>query len=90
MDVIGTLQKKQLLRVDEAAKILNVSRWTVYRWVEAGRHTLGCRQLENFQPYCGRLDRPSLCRSNPGREYRSVTQARSAQVARGERTISSP
>lgn len=37
MDVIGTLQKKQLLRVDEAAKILNVSRWTVYRWVEAGR-----------------------------------------------------
>lgn len=37
MDVIGTLQKKQLLRVEEAAKILNVSRWTVYRWVEAGR-----------------------------------------------------
>lgn len=37
MDVIGTLQNKQLLRVDEAAKILNVSRWTVYRWVEAGR-----------------------------------------------------
>lgn len=37
MDVIGTLQQKQLLRVDEAAQILNVSRWTVYRWVEAGR-----------------------------------------------------
>ena len=37
MDVIGMLQNKQLLRVDEAAKILNVSRWTVYRWVEAGR-----------------------------------------------------
>lgn len=37
MDAIGTLQKKQLLRVEEAAKILNVSRWTVYRWVEAGR-----------------------------------------------------
>lgn len=37
MDVIATLQNKQLLRVDEAAKILNVSRWTVYRWVEAGR-----------------------------------------------------
>lgn len=37
MDVIGTLQQKKLLRVDEAAQILNVSRWTVYRWVEAGR-----------------------------------------------------
>jgi excisionase family DNA binding protein len=37
MDVISILQHKKLLRVDEAAKILNVSRWTVYRWVEAGR-----------------------------------------------------
>ncbi len=37
MDVIDTLQQKELLRVDEAAKILSVSRWTVYRWVEAGR-----------------------------------------------------
>ena len=25
---------KQLLRVNEAAVVLNVSRWTVYRWVE--------------------------------------------------------
>lgn len=25
---------KQLLRVNEAAAVLNVSRWTVYRWVE--------------------------------------------------------
>lgn len=37
MDPILILQQKQLLRVDEAAKILNVSRWTVYRWVEDGR-----------------------------------------------------
>lgn len=37
MDVIHTLHHKPLLRVDEAAQILNVSRWTVYRWVEAGR-----------------------------------------------------
>lgn len=37
MDAILTLQQKRLLRVDEAAKILNISRWTVYRWVEAGR-----------------------------------------------------
>ncbi len=37
MDAILTLQQKRLLRVDEAAKVLNVSRWTVYRWVEDGR-----------------------------------------------------
>lgn len=28
---------KQLLRVNEAAELLNVSRWTVYRWVEDGK-----------------------------------------------------
>ncbi len=28
---------KQLLRVNEAAELLNVSRWTVYRWVEDAR-----------------------------------------------------
>ena len=28
---------KQLLRVTEAAAVLNVSRWTVYRWVEEGK-----------------------------------------------------
>lgn len=37
MDTYISLQQKRLLRVDEAAKILNVSRWTVYRWVEGGR-----------------------------------------------------
>ena len=28
---------KQLLRIHEAAVVLNVSRWTVYRWVEEGK-----------------------------------------------------
>lgn len=37
MDEILALQKKRLLRVDEAARLLSVSRWTVYRWVEAGQ-----------------------------------------------------
>lgn len=29
--------EKSLLRVDEAAGLLNVSRWTIYRWVDEGR-----------------------------------------------------
>lgn len=28
---------QELLRVGEAAKTLNVSRWTIYRWVEEDR-----------------------------------------------------
>ena len=52
MDAILTLQEKRLLRVDEAAKILNVSRWTVYRWVEAGR--LGGTRLQIVAADLGR------------------------------------
>ncbi len=29
--------EQQLLRVGEAARELNVSRWTIYRWVEEDR-----------------------------------------------------
>ncbi|MFQ5544075.1 MAG: helix-turn-helix transcriptional regulator [Nitrospiria bacterium] len=29
--------EKELLKVDEVAKKLSVSKWTVYRWVEEGR-----------------------------------------------------
>jgi len=32
----GTMNKT-LLRVGEAAELLSVSRWTIYRWVEDGR-----------------------------------------------------
>ncbi len=31
------LMQKATLRVEEAAALLSVSRWTIYRWVEAGR-----------------------------------------------------
>jgi excisionase family DNA binding protein len=29
--------EKSMLRVGEAAELLSVSRWTIYRWVENGR-----------------------------------------------------
>lgn len=29
--------EESLLRVEDAAKLLRVSRWTIYRWVEEGR-----------------------------------------------------
>ncbi|MDR4463432.1 MAG: helix-turn-helix domain-containing protein [Nitrospira sp.] len=32
----GTMEKS-MLRVGEAAELLSVSRWTIYRWVEDGR-----------------------------------------------------
>ena len=31
------ITKKELLRPDEAAQLLNVSRWTIYRWVKQGQ-----------------------------------------------------
>ena len=34
---ITSAMKKALLRVGEAAELLSVSRWTIYRWVEEGR-----------------------------------------------------
>lgn len=37
MEDFLSLQNKRLLRVDEAARLLNVSRWTIYRWIEAGQ-----------------------------------------------------
>jgi len=40
---------KPLLRVNEMAELLNVSRWTVYRWVEGGKlsaRKIGTQSLE--------------------------------------------
>jgi len=33
----GVVVDKCPLRVDEAAMLLSVSRWTIYRWVQEGR-----------------------------------------------------
>lgn len=36
ISLAGTMEKT-MLRVGEAAELLSVSRWTIYRWVEDGR-----------------------------------------------------
>jgi excisionase family DNA binding protein len=33
----GRIVEPVLLRIQEAAKLLKVSKWTIYRWVEEGR-----------------------------------------------------
>lgn len=35
--IVAETKEKATLRVEEAAALLSVSRWTIYRWVEAGR-----------------------------------------------------
>jgi excisionase family DNA binding protein len=35
--VLTGAMNKTLLRVGEAAELLSVSRWTIYRWMEEGR-----------------------------------------------------
>ncbi|MGC4098147.1 MAG: helix-turn-helix domain-containing protein [Nitrospira sp.] len=34
---LGDIAGKNLMRVGEAAEVLSVSRWTIYRWTEEGR-----------------------------------------------------
>ncbi|MDD5559250.1 helix-turn-helix domain-containing protein [Candidatus Methylomirabilis sp.] len=49
---------KHLLRVDEAAMLLSVSRWTIYRWVQEGRleaTKVGKGSLRIFQTSVARL-----------------------------------
>lgn len=49
---------KCLLRVDEAAMLLSVSRWTIYRWVQEGRleaTKVGKGSLRIFQTSVARL-----------------------------------
>lgn len=52
------VMNKQLLQVGEAADVLAVSRWTIYRWVEEGRlegTKIGRGSLRMFRASLDRL-----------------------------------
>ncbi len=93
MDVIDTLQHKRLLRVGEAAQILNVSRWTVYRWVEAGRlggTRLGAGSLRIFSHTVAALiDLHYVGITTPATVERSEYSSRVEQRPVGPQGISS-
>jgi excisionase family DNA binding protein len=72
---------KQLLRVGEAAQALNVSRWTIYRWVEEGRlesARIGKGSLRIFRASLmaliarGRTESFNLIRKDTGTRTRDV------------------
>jgi len=60
---------KVLMRVDEAAAFLSVSRWTIYRWMEAGKlegSKVGRGSVRVFKSSLDRLvecNRNDVCKS---------------------------
>ncbi len=60
---------KVLMRVDEAAAFLSVSRWTIYRWMEAGKlegTKIGWGSVRVFKSSLDRLiecNRNDVCKS---------------------------
>lgn len=61
--------ERMLVRVDEAAAFLSVSRWTIYRWMEAGKlkgTKIGRGSVRVFKASLDRLveeNRNDVCKS---------------------------
>ncbi len=68
--------EKQLLRVGEAAQMLNVSRWTIYRWVEEGR--LEATKLNKGSLRVFHASLAALVDGNRMEEYETTRPARSS------------
>ena len=69
---------KCLLRVDEAATLLTVSRWTIYRWVQEGRldaTKIGKGSLRIFQTSVAALiDQNQTWDAKPSKAPQSPTR----------------
>ena len=68
--------EKHLLRVGEAAQLLNVSRWTIYRWVEEGR--LEATKLNKGSLRVFHRSLTALVDGNRMDEYEATRTARSS------------
>lgn len=70
---------KYLLRVDEAAMLLSVSRWTIYRWVQEGRldaTKVGKGSLRVFQTsVAGLIEQNRTLGAEPQRDQRTSLHA---------------
>ena len=68
--------ESSLMRVNDAAQLLCVSKWTIYRWIEEGRlgaTKIGHGSLRVFRESvtvlveANRMEQPRVTRSSPGR-----------------------
>mgnify|MGYP001575834420 CR=1 FL=1 len=68
--------ESSLMRVNDAAQLLRVSKWTIYRWIEEGRlgaTKIGHGSLRVFRESvtalveANRKEPPPVTRSTPGR-----------------------
>jgi len=65
-----------LLRIQETAKLLKVSKWTVYRWIEEGRlraTKIGQGSLRVFRTSVSGLLGEAEVRNSDGRAYTGTT-----------------
>jgi len=68
--------ESSLMRMNDAAQLLCVSKWTIYRWIEEGRlgaTKIGHGSLRVFRESvtvlveAHRMEHPRVTRSSPGR-----------------------
>jgi excisionase family DNA binding protein len=86
-----------LLRIQETAKLLKVSKWTVYRWIEEGRlraTKIGQGSLRVFRTSVSGLIGEAEVRNRDGRAYTrtTVTAVRKQRRPKkaGTRLVSGP
>jgi excisionase family DNA binding protein len=94
---MGLIVEPVLLRIQETAKLLKVSKWTVYRWIEEGRlraTKIGQGSLRVFRTSVSGLIGEAEVRNREGRAYPrpTVTAVRKQRRPKkaGTRLVSGP